>query len=114
MSSPRPPSRPKASEEGLAIQQEVDSKEAKKPSSPPRHSAMQAGIRDYPTEFVAQHHAKPGEERQIRPAPMYDAPGYKGSDTLLMSRLSRVAIAESAAPWQCFMPGKARMSLLCI
>ena len=79
MSSPRPPSRPKASEEGLAIQQEVDSKEAKKPSSPPRHSAMQAGIRDYPTEFVAQHHAKPGEERQIRPAPMYDAPHYKGS-----------------------------------
>jgi hypothetical protein len=61
MSSSPPPSRQKTSEQGLAIQQEVDSKEAQKPSSSPEHTAMQAGIREYPTEFVAQHHPSPGE-----------------------------------------------------
>jgi NAD(P)-dependent dehydrogenase (short-subunit alcohol dehydrogenase family) len=43
----------------------------------------QLGARDYPAPpFPKQHHAKPGEDRKIDPAPMYDAPFYKGSGKL--------------------------------
>lgn len=45
--------------------------------------AMQAGARRYPEPpFPAQHQAKPGIERELDPAPMYDAPFYKGSEKL--------------------------------
>ena len=44
---------------------------------------MQAGARIYPEpRFPKQHLAKPGEELQLDPAPMYDAPQYKGSEKL--------------------------------
>jgi NAD(P)-dependent dehydrogenase (short-subunit alcohol dehydrogenase family) len=43
---------------------------------------MQAGARKYPDEFPAQHLKKPGREGDLRKAPMYEAPGYKGSDKL--------------------------------
>jgi hypothetical protein len=71
----------RTSEEGRAIQKEVDTLEAGKMSAI-EPKPMQAGTREYPTEFLPQHHAKPGEEKNIRPAPMYDAPGYKGSEKL--------------------------------
>jgi hypothetical protein len=46
-------------------------------------SAMQAGARLYPTPpFPLQHQLKPGSERQLEPAPMYDAPFYRGSGKL--------------------------------
>ena len=46
-------------------------------------SAMQAGARRYPEPpLPAQHRAKPGHEAQIEPAPMYDAPYYRGSGKL--------------------------------
>ena len=44
---------------------------------------MQAGARAYPEPpFPAQHQQKPGLEARLDPAPMYDAPFYKGSDKL--------------------------------
>lgn len=44
---------------------------------------MQAGAREYPVPpFPRQHQAKPGEERMLDPAPLYDAPYYKGSGKL--------------------------------
>ena len=45
--------------------------------------AVQAGARRYPEPpFPEQLHAKPGIEAEIEPAPMYDAPFYKGSGKL--------------------------------
>lgn len=44
---------------------------------------MQAGARFYPVPpFPKQHQPKPGEEARLDPAPMYDAPHYKGSEKL--------------------------------
>ncbi|HEV7632681.1 MAG TPA: SDR family oxidoreductase [Steroidobacteraceae bacterium] len=54
-------------------------------SHPPREmeGAMQAGARRYPEPpFPRQHKAKPGMESTLRPAPMYDAPFYRGSGKL--------------------------------
>lgn len=46
--------------------------------------APQTGARRYPVPpFPKQHLAKPGEESKLDPAPMYDAPFYKGSEKLL-------------------------------
>lgn len=45
--------------------------------------AMQAGARDYPAPpFPRQHQHKPGAESKLEPAPMYDAPFYRGSGKL--------------------------------
>lgn len=49
---------------------------------PPLESngAMQAGARHYPAPpLPRQHQSKPGRESQLDPAPMYEAPYYKGS-----------------------------------
>src|SRR4051812_11994330 len=64
------------------VQRQVD--HADQSSKPPKaEGAMQAGARPYPAPpFPAQHQAKPGAERTLTPAPMYDAPFYKGSDKL--------------------------------
>src|SRR5882757_1560412 len=70
-------------QQGRKIQREIDATEAKPSNTSKKEpKAMQAGTREYPTEFPAQHHAKPGLESDVRPAPMYDAPGYKGSEKL--------------------------------
>ncbi len=73
-----------AAEQGRHIQSAVDlmdvkseretSKKAKKP--------MEAGAREYPSEFPAQHLQKSGSETDLQLAPMYDAPGYQGSHKL--------------------------------
>ncbi len=45
--------------------------------------AMQAGARHYPEPpFPKQHLRKPGKESRLDPAPMYDAPFYRGSGKL--------------------------------
>jgi hypothetical protein len=45
--------------------------------------AVQAGARKYPEPpFPKQLQPKPGEETKLDPAPMYDAPYYKGSEKL--------------------------------
>lgn len=44
---------------------------------------MQAGARRYPEPpFPKQHLAKPGHESALDPAPLYDAPFYRGSEKL--------------------------------
>jgi NAD(P)-dependent dehydrogenase (short-subunit alcohol dehydrogenase family) len=39
-------------------------------------------MREYPASFPPQHLMKPGLEADLDPPPMYDAPGYKGSEKL--------------------------------
>lgn len=63
------------------VQAEIDGKAAKAPDTE-KPRAMQAGQRRYPTGFEAQHLAKPGHEAELETAPMYDAPGYVGSQKL--------------------------------
>jgi NAD(P)-dependent dehydrogenase (short-subunit alcohol dehydrogenase family) len=47
------------------------------------HGAMQAGARRYPAPpFPRQHHNKPGSEADLDPAPLYEAPFYRGSRKL--------------------------------
>jgi NAD(P)-dependent dehydrogenase (short-subunit alcohol dehydrogenase family) len=70
-----------AAKQQRRIQKEVARADAK-PSSDPS-GAMQAGARRYPEPpFRKQHQAKPGSEAALNPAPMYDAPYYRGSGKL--------------------------------
>lgn len=65
-----------------AIQKEVAKADKRSPPQELKH-AMQAGARKYPEPpFPKQHLPKPGMESTLKPAPMYDAPFYKGSDKL--------------------------------
>lgn len=48
-----------------------------------KDGAVQAGARKYPEPpFPKQHQTKPGDEAALNPAPMYDAPFWKGSGKL--------------------------------
>jgi NAD(P)-dependent dehydrogenase (short-subunit alcohol dehydrogenase family) len=72
-----------ASEQQRAIQREVDARDRESGGESSSSSAMQAGARRYPEPpFPEQHHAKPGLESRIDPAPLYDAPFWKGSGKL--------------------------------
>ena len=63
------------------IQAEVA--EADRKAGGGKDKAMQAGARLYPVPpFPKQHQPKPGSEAKLDPAPMYDAPFYKGSEKL--------------------------------
>ena len=63
------------------VQQDVAQQDKK--SSSRSSGAMQAGARKYPVPpFPKQHQPKPGDERILDPAPMYDAPYYHGSGKL--------------------------------
>jgi NAD(P)-dependent dehydrogenase (short-subunit alcohol dehydrogenase family) len=66
------------------IQKKIDRKESgKQGKSKGTGEAMQAGAREYPAPpFPKQHLKKPGEEADLKLAPMYDAPHYKGSEKL--------------------------------
>ncbi len=64
------------------IQDEIAEADARGPAQE-NGGAMQAGARDYPEPpFPAQHQPKPGDERALDPAPMYDAPFWQGSGKL--------------------------------
>jgi len=64
------------------IQNKVDADDARNGDGG-EPGAMQAGGRTYPVPpFPKQHHAKPGEESALDPAPLYDAPFYIGSKKL--------------------------------
>lgn len=89
MSDNRAPETPGAAahiveEKGRRVQAGVEAAEARSfapKADKPR--AMQAGARDYPVPpFPEQHQAKPGIEARLDPAPMYDAPFWKGSGKL--------------------------------
>lgn len=68
-------------EEQRAIQAQVAKADKKK--KPSSGNAMQAGARTYPVPpLPQQHQLKPGKEAKLDPAPMYDAPFYKGSGKL--------------------------------
>jgi NAD(P)-dependent dehydrogenase (short-subunit alcohol dehydrogenase family) len=72
-----------AARQGLKIQPEIDTGEARPSNENKKEpAAMQAGARRYPENFPEQHLAKPGNENEVMPQPMYDAPGYKGSEKL--------------------------------
>lgn len=73
-----------AAAEERAIQKEIDRKEkSRAKDSGKEKSAMQAGARLYPAPpLPGQHLKKPGEEAELKLAPMYDAPHYRGSEKL--------------------------------
>jgi hypothetical protein len=64
-----------AQQQGREIRREIDALEAAVSNDSKKDpKAMQAGAREYAADFEPQHHAKPGLEREVRPAPMYEAP----------------------------------------
>lgn len=71
----------KTAEKQRDIQAEVAKADAAGKKSKPQ--PMQAGARAYPVPpFPKQHQPKPGAEHKLDPAPLYDAPFYKGSGKL--------------------------------
>jgi NAD(P)-dependent dehydrogenase (short-subunit alcohol dehydrogenase family) len=65
------------------IQKQVDSADKKQSGKDEEDKAMQAGAREYPVPpFPKQHQKKRGNEAALDPAPMYEAPYYKGSEKL--------------------------------
>ncbi|MGV8929809.1 MAG: SDR family oxidoreductase [Brevundimonas sp.] len=63
------------------IQGEIDAKAGT--SGANSETPVQAGARKYPEPpFPEQHQIKPGDESALDPAPMYDAPFWKGSGKL--------------------------------
>jgi len=68
--------------QGERIQKRIDDKEQAKPEKKSEPQPMQAGMREYPDRFPAQHLKKPGLEADLETAPMFEAPAYKGSDKL--------------------------------
>ncbi|MFN3354259.1 MAG: short-chain dehydrogenase, partial [Brevundimonas sp.] len=63
------------------IQAGIDAKEGS--SDGAGGGAVQAGARRYPEPpMPQQHQTKPGDEAALDPAPMYDAPFWKGSGKL--------------------------------
>ena len=77
------PGAEKAAAEERAIQDQVDSETRSFKPKDGEEPAMQAGARPYPTPpFPKQHLEKPGIEADLDPAPMYDAPFWKGSGKL--------------------------------
>jgi NAD(P)-dependent dehydrogenase (short-subunit alcohol dehydrogenase family) len=72
----------RAVREERKIQAKAEAAEARS-FKPKEEGAMQAGARAYPAPpFPKQHQNKPGKEAALDPAPMYDAPFYKGSGKL--------------------------------
>ena len=71
-----------AAARGSAIQANIDRLEARRKKPSRSNGAMQAGQRHYPSEFPAQHVKKPGLEAELKVQPMFEAPGYLGSDKL--------------------------------
>ena len=66
-----------------SIQREVAEADMASDERDKKSGAMQAGARRYPEPpMPPQHQAKPGQETKITPAPMFDAPFYRGSGKL--------------------------------
>jgi NAD(P)-dependent dehydrogenase (short-subunit alcohol dehydrogenase family) len=73
----------KTARQGRSIQREIDRKTSRKRKSDTKRRAMQAGTRTYPEpKLPGQHLQKPGRESDLKLSPMYEAPGYRGSDKL--------------------------------
>ena len=66
-----------------SIQRKIDRKARSKRSSIAKPRSMQAGARRYPEpKLLGQHLQKPGREGDLKLAPMYEAPHYRGSKKL--------------------------------
>lgn len=75
----------RAEHEEREIQREIDAREKRSfaQQEEKKPQAMQAGAREYPAPpFPKQHLEKPGMEAVLDPAPLYDAPFYRGSGKL--------------------------------
>jgi NAD(P)-dependent dehydrogenase (short-subunit alcohol dehydrogenase family) len=73
----------KTARQERSIQRNIDRKASRKRKSKTKHRAMQAGARIYPEpELPGQHLQKPGHESDLKLGPMYEAPGYRGSNKL--------------------------------
>ena len=73
----------RVAENERAIQAPIDAKDAGSSHDEGQGGAVQAGARAYPEPpFPKQHQRKPGDEAALDPAPMYDAPFWKGSGKL--------------------------------
>jgi NAD(P)-dependent dehydrogenase (short-subunit alcohol dehydrogenase family) len=70
-----------AARQGARIQSEMDKADRSRAGGK-EAGPMQAGARHYPDRFPAQHFEKPGLEADLKAAPMFQAPGYKGSEKL--------------------------------
>jgi NAD(P)-dependent dehydrogenase (short-subunit alcohol dehydrogenase family) len=70
-----------AAAHGRSIQAAIDRIEAGKKKEK-SEDAMQAGQREYPSQFPAQHLTKPGKEADLKVRPMFEAPAYLGSEKL--------------------------------
>jgi NAD(P)-dependent dehydrogenase (short-subunit alcohol dehydrogenase family) len=65
------------------IQEPIEASDAAQSDDEDGSDAVQAGARTYPVPpFPKQHQPKPGDEAALDPAPMYDAPFWKGSGKL--------------------------------
>ena len=82
--APRPSPAATTAEKQRDIQDQVAKADAgDKAQKPKKSKAMQAGARVYPVPpFPKQHQPKPGAEHKLDPAPLYEAPYYKGSGKL--------------------------------
>jgi NAD(P)-dependent dehydrogenase (short-subunit alcohol dehydrogenase family) len=69
-------------DKGRKVQAQVDARDRAQPAPKPSKKPMQAGEREYPQSFPAQHLAKPGLEADLEQPPMFEAPAYKGSEKL--------------------------------
>ena len=69
-------------DKGRKIQAQVDARDREEGVSKPAEEPMQAGQRNYPSDFPSQHLAKPGLEADLKLAPLFEAPAYRGSDKL--------------------------------
>ncbi|MDP9082839.1 MAG: SDR family oxidoreductase [Pseudomonadota bacterium] len=75
------------------IQKQVASADKRAARRSASQRAMQSGARKYPAPpFPKQHQAKPGIEDRLNPAPMFDAPYYRGSRKLA----GKIAIVSGA------------------
>jgi NAD(P)-dependent dehydrogenase (short-subunit alcohol dehydrogenase family) len=71
-----------AAARGRSIQANIDHLEASRKKQSKSNGAMQAGQRQYPSKFPAQHVKKPGLEAELKIQPMFEAPAYLGSEKL--------------------------------
>jgi hypothetical protein len=73
----------KTARQERSIQRKIDRTGKRNRKSDTKPHAMQTGARIYPEpKFPGQHLRKPGRESDLKLAPMYEAPRYRGSDKL--------------------------------
>jgi len=69
--------------EGRRVQARMGAIDREKEDRPESKDEIpQTGQRDYPANLEETHLTKPGLERDLETAPMYEAPAYKGSEKL--------------------------------